>query len=462
MLRSKLLLFTLVGVTLATAIAVAAAFMVRSSTSSSAQTETETLDFGAGTRYVGPGLWGLLYKHAREEDTPETVDVRLGVDPDIKVGVSLSDQITAAGGSHVRDDVWRVPTRALLAVVQRLDVFYAEFSPQEGASGQVDPYPQMSRILKRVMASRAAGVPDDQAALQAWFARDGAIAVGISMSTAARKRQVKAWLVEQGIHIPVGNEESDDHLGVTVMLPVDKMEPLTALYSDVELQASDFDGQGLTIDRSFWPEDSRTFEDYYIDLVLGKILPPDPDADPDSGSDSVASGQNGDPIRAWERDLAARLEAHGADEWIDGGKTGLGVKVGNPGLGLLWSERDPVLGRHRSVYDSETNINGNAFCQDVAPSAKLFYAQANSPRQLHDAVNWLNDTKNVDVIVHAAGWTYDGKGDGTSPLIIDLYTRTATVTGGNEHSPYRYYPSPLNTVDYVTIDPVTKKPKGPV
>ena len=84
--------------------------------------------------------------------------------------------------------------------------------------------------------------------------------------------------------------------------------------------------------------------------------------------------------------------------------------------------------------------------RDVAPNAVMSYAQANSPRQVYDAAQWLTTVRNVDVIVHAGGWTYDGPGDGTSPLGQSKYLSTVGVSGGNTHSAYRYYPSVLNTV----------------
>ena len=185
-----------------------------------------------------------------------------------------------------------------------------------------------------------------------------------------------------------------------------------------------------------------------------------------------------------------RLREHGVKDWRDDGHTALGIKVGI----IDWSFRGlndtPDL-VDLDIWDEDDNPDGNAYCQpvkwgvwpmgrvldwfspdcepivtdhgvniaelvrDMAPSAELFYAQANSPRQVYKAARWLDETKNVDVIVHAAGWAYDGPGDGTSPLGADddwIFNESDPAWNTNVHSPYLYKPSPLNTVDKFTED----------
>ena len=197
------------------------------------------------------------------------------------------------------------------------------------------------------------------------------------------------------------------------------------------------------------------------------------------------------------------MRAHGVAPWqaeTDGSQTGFGIKVGIIDWGFAGLNDTPGL-TDLNIWDEDgteaENANSNAFCQsvrhstwpggqwmyffslkceptksrivppvdhgvniaelvkDIAPSAELFYAQANSPRQVYKAARWLKDTKNVDVIVHAAGWAYDGKGDGTSPIggaSNWTFNENPSTWGTNQHSAYRYEPSPLNTVDKITED----------
>ncbi len=109
------------------------------------------------------------------------------------------------------------------------------------------------------------------------------------------------------------------------------------------------------------------------------------------------------------------------------------------------------------VYrDIKHGVNVAELVQDIATSSEIIYAQANSPRQLYQAARWLV-AKDVDIIVHAGGYPYDGLGDGTSPLDMDLYEQNSTITGTNQHSAIRYYPSPL-----VTIDEFVNSTSGPI
>ena len=188
--------------------------------------------------------------------------------------------------------------------------------------------------------------------------------------------------------------------------------------------------------------------------------------------------------------LAAKLATHGVDEWHARGLKGDNVKVGIidwgfAGYDQVWN-LDPLR-----VEGEEGVAKPNAFCQpvdegimpgtgsfllskacqprvaggllysvshgvniaelvrDIAPKADLYLAQANGPKQLKAAADWLAG-KEVDVIVAANGWHYDGRGNGTSPFTA---TKEAPSSGKtDEHSLYRSYPSPLATVDSVVTD----------
>ena len=78
---------------------------------------------------------------------------------------------------------------------------------------------------------------------------------------------------------------------------------------------------------------------------------------------------------------------------------------------------------------------------DAAPGAELLVARATAREELYDGAQWLTG-QGVDVIVHAAGWHYDGPGDGTSPFYLD-----------ENGDPDRY--SPLNVVDTAVSNGIT-------
>ena len=159
----------------------------------------------------------------------------------------------------------------------------------------------MNDTLKLIMQSRRAGVPDDQAALRAFFAKDGKIVTGIAIPSAARREQVKTWLENENIHIPVGIDQTPTYHNLIVMLPLNQMEPLTVQYDDIRLRAETLAGYELSTDRSRWPQVARDYEDQYINLALGTTVPAIPGggngAAGASGQEDGPSGANGDAVR---------------------------------------------------------------------------------------------------------------------------------------------------------------------
>ena len=69
---------------------------------------------------------------------------------------------------------------------------------------------------------------------------------------------------------------------------------------------------------------------------------------------------------------------------------------------------------------------------DIAPGVELYIANPNSPGDLQATAAWMA-SQGVSVINHSVGWTFDGPGDGTSPISA----------------------SPLNTVDLAVASDVT-------
>ena len=459
------------------------------------ETEPAIIPLGPEVRHIDPEPWGLMYRYAAGEDVPANVVVVIHTDATITVTKSLKDQVTEAGGSHVSGNIWRVPTSSLTAVVQRADVVIVERVPGLTGQASILAYDRMSGSLEGAVSSFRAGVPASQAALKSFIANNGKVAVLIYPASSSQKQQIRTWLTGQGI-TPIEKVTGayvGDH-AVAGMVPVGKVVTLSDRFPTATLYSESYGGQNLASDRSTWPSGYRDYEADLITFFTNGTVPSwvadGPTPDGSSASDSGAAGQNGDTPKTWDDGLVERLREHGVKKWQDDGRTALGIKVGI----IDWSFRGlndtPGL-VDLDIWDEDDNPNGNAYCQpvkwgtwpmgrlldwlspfcepfvtdhgvsmaelvrDMAPSAELFYAQANSPRQVYKAARWLDETKNVDVIVHAAGWAYDGPGDGTSPLGAgDDWTFNDRDPAWNtsEHSPYRYEPSPLNTVDKFTED----------
>ena len=475
--------------------------------------DTTIIDTGPETSHIDPVLWGMLYKHAAGESTPSTVKVIIGPEIPAYTSPTLFEQITGAGGSKVEgeEDTWIIPIGAVAAVVQRPDVRFisltSEINASGGPSGQgTGTYNRMNDALTEVVRAHQNGVPESQAALKAFYAKDNTLAVSIRVSTEALETQVRNWLTSEDIHARPKQEGDINSSGYTIhaMLPVGKAIPLSTAFPTAFLSAVSYSKQGLPMNRSLWPQFTIDLENEMLEIFTSNLTT-DELREQENQDASDTDGPTGQIIepggitctadtisrrRGWETDLNTRLNALGVSDWRSACEWGEGARVGIIDWGFANINDDPDLPR-LDIYHEDDNPEGNAYCQDllestwpigiafaflstdceplaranpiaidhgtniaelvndIAPRAKLFFAQANSPRQVYDAADWLTNVKDVDVIVHAGGWAYDGKGDGTSVLSTNLYhqNQPEATDNANEHSPYRYYPSPLNTLD---------------
>ena len=71
-------------------------------------------------------------------------------------------------------------------------------------------------------------------------------------------------------------------------------------------------------------------------------------------------------------------------------------------------QRRAVRGAEHGTIIAESVI-------DIAPEASLYIANPQSKGDLQEAVEWMS-SQGVSVINYSVGWTFDGPGDGTSPL----------------------------------------------
>ena len=126
---------------------------------------------------------------------------------------------------------------------------------------------------------------------------------------------------------------------------------------------------------------------------------------------------------------------HGSKAWNDAGYAGQGVKVGVIDAGfsgfsdIMGSEVPATvearcytwLGQHsQDLSDCSGGTHGTVVSEslmDIAPEATLYISDPQSLSELRDSVDWMI-SEGVSVINHSRLWTFDGSGDGTSPLSI--------------------------------------------
>ena len=142
--------------------------------------------------------------------------------------------------------------------------------------------------------------------------------------------------------------------------------------------------------------------------------------------------------------------AHGATAWHSAGFKGQGVRIGIIDIGfsgfrvLMGSELPSSVEARcytdvgiftANLTDCETgdDPHGTAVTEaafDIAPEATYYIANPFSAGDLANVVAWMTD-HDVDIINHSVGWTWSGRGDGTSPYSNStLKTVDAAVAAG--------------------------------
>ncbi|MCY4448420.1 MAG: leucine-rich repeat domain-containing protein, partial [Chloroflexi bacterium] len=180
------------------------------------------------------------------------------------------------------------------------------------------------------------------------------------------------------------------------------------------------------------------------------------------------------PTQLSQRVIGNGPAVHGPEPWNDAGYTGQGIKVGVIDVGFkgissllgteipsnvlarcytdvgvftsnladceavddvstYWPDWPECIGEVQRREDSGA-AHGTIVAEsmlDIAPGATLYVAYPRSQGDMQTAVDWMV-SEGVQVINHSVSWTYDGPGDGTSPLSI----------------------SPLNTVDHAVSNDI--------
>ena len=235
-----------------TGMATASAVMAYSTIQKDAQT-TSTIALGSGTEYLSPELWGLMYKQLAGETVLERVRVLI-VPNLVSVTPSLSDYITTAGGTSEGSMLWEVPSSSLQGIVQRGDVARMWLQTTRTTRDvSTDPYPALglNDILDDVVEANVAGVPAEQAALYAFFVKNGRILVKVTAPDTATETAIRTWLTSRSIFLhPQTQSGARNTLYINVVLPVGQVLPLAQAHPSAILRAEPRPSPRLTLSRS--------------------------------------------------------------------------------------------------------------------------------------------------------------------------------------------------------------------
>ncbi len=130
------------------------------------------------------------------------------------------------------------------------------------------------------------------------------------------------------------------------------------------------------------------------------------------------------------------LDDINADNWHGAGIYGEGTRIGVIDIGFygysgLQGSDLPATVTARNFVDGETSAqidmyppHGTACAEiihDVAPAAAIYLAKVETDIDLYDAVDWLQNDCNIDIISTSLGWYNLTPGDGTG-VLADIVT----------------------------------------
>ena len=239
---------------------------------------SSVIDTGPGTEFIEPALWGLLYRHATgDEGVPKQIEIDLVVHEGVITDVSLDDAIAHVGGVYVVDATVRVPTGSIAALLQRPDVDWAYLAPGAYETAVVpDVLSRSGGGLDVAVMAHSSGVPASEAALVVLGAKDGNVGMIIDASDAPTWKRVQTWLGDRNIYMPKqkGTGHITEHT-VAAMMPVGEIVPFLTAFDNAWIGAFSLQGQGLTISREWWPQETREFEEQLLDFFTSGAVPGD-------------------------------------------------------------------------------------------------------------------------------------------------------------------------------------------
>ena len=266
-------------------------------------TEPTPIDPGPGTEYLGPALWGILQAEANDQGVPPRITIKLGVNPAQSPGTGLGKFIRSLDGKKVAAATWDVPTDQALKVVHRPDVYRAVLV-RDGVSGQVTIPANLDDTLGEVVKAHNNKVTAESAALHAMFAKGDSVVVGIKAPNAATITRIRSWLSNKNVYVLPASQTggvSPQHLAV--LLPVEHISTLAQAYTTTRFEVASYEGQGLTLSRTNWPQESKDIEAQ----IVAKYVQASP------STVGEATTNPGSTTKEWEVDLEKKLKLHGGN-----------------------------------------------------------------------------------------------------------------------------------------------------
>ena len=239
------------------------------------------IDTGKGTVFVDPELLAIIAKHAAgDEGAPRQLRVRLSWDG---LDIPLNDFIVSQGGVRETDTynpdlplanlIWRVPVKSMPAILQHPGVRAAGLWEDGQKERRERPrHPKLEETANLIVTAWQLGVPAENAAQYALFIRDDRVFVTIHAENGPDLEALIAWLESQGTHIiDRAKEPTTDGDGNVIEYSTAALIPVRVIAAAIQredvlgIQAENYSGEGLEMQRHYWPPEARWFEDTAVD-----------------------------------------------------------------------------------------------------------------------------------------------------------------------------------------------------
>ena len=239
------------------------------------------IDTGKGTLFVEPELLALLSKHAAgKKDSSRQLRVILAWDDSTS---ATAEFVVSQGGVRETDTYdpdfpwadrsWHIPVESMLVIIQHSGVW----SAQLWVDGQTErrqwpDHEYLNDTANLVLTAWHLGVPAENAAQYALFARGDSVLITMEATNRPDFESLIRWLEAEEVYIlDRAKEPTMDGLGnvssysTVALTPVSVIAAAAQREDVVGISAERYRGQGLEMQRHYWPLEALWYEDTLVD-----------------------------------------------------------------------------------------------------------------------------------------------------------------------------------------------------
>lgn len=234
-------------------------------------TQRVPIDPGPGTSYIDPRLYGLLQRNADGLPVPDNIAIVIVIDgtwTDVPAEPPLDEFIESLGGETTGPDTWELPTDKVVSVIQRPDVYSVGMIQNDATNGE-RALPQLDETLQDVATAYASGVHGERAVQYAMFVKGDNVAVGVKAPDADTIGQIRTWLGDRNVYVlPASSTQGISPRHLPVLLPVNLITELVSAFPHIYLDSATHRGQGLTLSRAYWTQETLDLENGIVAQYL--------------------------------------------------------------------------------------------------------------------------------------------------------------------------------------------------